>query len=137
MEGKGEEKTHFSILSGPWKVPMLGGPWKVPMFGGQWKEKEKHLFPMLSGLWKVLMCGGQWKEKEKEKEKHPFQCLVALGRFQCLVANGRKRRNTFSPFLTFPPIILLKPSFFPLILRFYFIMVLGHYLCISFLFLDL
>ncbi len=32
-----------------------------------------------------------------------FYCLVALGRFHCLVANGRKRRNTFSPFPTFPP----------------------------------
>jgi hypothetical protein len=66
-----------------------------------------------------------------------FHYLVAFERFQCLVANGRKRRNTFSILLTFPPQILLKPSFFPLILRFYFTMVKGHYLCISFLFLDL
>jgi hypothetical protein len=33
--------------------------------------------------------------------------------------------------------ILLKLSFFPLILKFYFTMVFGHYLCISFLSIDL
>jgi len=70
-----------------------------------------------------------------------FQCLMANGRFQSLVANGRrkrkKRKSIFSHFPTFPQQILLKPSFFPLILRFYFTMVLGCYLCISFLFLDL
>jgi len=39
---------------------------------------------------------------------------------------------------SFPPQqISFKPSFFPLILKFYFTMVLGHYLHISFLFLDL
>jgi hypothetical protein len=32
-----------------------------------------------------------------------FHCLVALGRFHFLMANGRRRRNIFSPFLTFPP----------------------------------
>jgi hypothetical protein len=45
-----------------------------------------------------------------------------------------------APFHLFPlspQQILLKPSFFPLILRFYFSMVLGRYLRISFLFLDL
>jgi len=45
-----------------------------------------------------------------------------------------------APFPLFPfspQQILLKPSFFPLILRFYFTMVLGCYLHISFLFLDL
>jgi hypothetical protein len=36
-----------------------------------------------------------------------------------------------------PQQILLKFSFFPLTLRFYFTMVLGRYLCISFLFLNL
>ncbi len=36
-----------------------------------------------------------------------------------------------------PQQILLKPSFFPLILNFYFTMVLGRYLHISSLFLDL
>jgi hypothetical protein len=44
---------------------------------------------------------------------------------------------TFSPFPTFPQQISFKPSFFPLILRFYFTMVLGCYLHISFFFLDL
>ncbi len=36
-----------------------------------------------------------------------------------------------------PQQILLKPSIFPLILRFYFTMVLGRYLRISFFFFDL
>jgi hypothetical protein len=79
-----------------------------------------------------------FKEKEKEKEKvkeNPNS--VANGRFQCLVANGRRRGSTFSPLPTFPQQNLLKLSFLPLILRFYNTMVLGHYLRISFLFLDL
>jgi hypothetical protein len=63
-----------------------------------------------------------------------FHCFVAFERFQCLVANGRRTRNTFSPLPTSPQQILLKPSFFPLILRFYFTMVLNRYFCISFLF---
>jgi hypothetical protein len=66
-----------------------------------------------------------------------FHCLVALERFHCLVANGKRRRITFSPLPTFPPTILLKLSIFPLILNFYFTMVLGPYLRISFHFLDL
>jgi hypothetical protein len=66
---------------------------------------------MFGGQRKVPMLNGQWKEKEKEKP--------------------------FSPLPTFPQQILLKPSFFPLISRFYFTMVLCHYLGISFFFLDL
>jgi hypothetical protein len=54
-----------------------------------------------------------------------------------LVANGRRRRNAFSPLLTYPQQILLKQSFFPLILRFYFTMVLSCYLRISLLLFDL
>jgi hypothetical protein len=42
-----------------------------------------------------------------------------------------------SPLLTFSPTNLLKLSFFPLILRFYFTMVLDRYLHLSFLCLDL
>jgi hypothetical protein len=46
-----------------------------------------------------------------------------------------------APFHLFPlplqQILLKLSSFFPLILRFYFTMVLGHYTRISFLFLDL
>jgi hypothetical protein len=50
--------------------------------------------------------GGQWKVKEK----------------------------SFSPLLTFPPNqIYLNLQFFPLTLRFYFTMVLGHYSRVSFL----
>jgi hypothetical protein len=66
-----------------------------------------------------------------------FQCLVANGRFQCLVANGNRRWSTFSLLSIFPQQILLKPSFFPLILKFYFTMVLSRYLRISFLFFHL
>jgi hypothetical protein len=73
------------------------------------KEKEKERGEgrsQLDGPWKVPMFGGQWKEKEKHL------------------------------FTSFHQQNLLKPSFSPLILRFYF-MVLGHYLCISFFFFDL
>jgi hypothetical protein len=53
--------------------------------------------------------------------------LIANGRFQCLVAFGRRRKNIiFTSFHFSPHKILLKP-FFPLILGFYFIMVLNHY----------
>jgi hypothetical protein len=38
--------------------------------------------------------------------------LVANARCHCLVANGRWRKNIFSPLLTFPQQILLKPSIF-------------------------
>ncbi len=48
-----------------------------------------------------------------------------------------ERKAPFHLFPLSPQEILLKPSFFPLILKFYFTMVLGSYLCISFLFLDL
>jgi len=63
------------------------------------KEKEKEggeERSQLGGQWKVLMLGGQWKEKEK---------------------------HLFTSF-HFPQQILFKPSFFPVILRFYFTMVL-------------
>jgi hypothetical protein len=66
-----------------------------------------------------------------------FRCLVALARFQCLAANERRRRSTFSHLPTFPPTILLKLSFFPLVLRFYFTVVLNRYLHIFILFFDL
>jgi hypothetical protein len=46
-------------------------------------------------------------------------------------------RAPFHLFSLSPQQILLKPSIFPLILRFYFTMVLGHYLCIFFNFFDL
>jgi hypothetical protein len=46
-------------------------------------------------------------------------------------------KTPFHLFALSPKQILLKLSFFLLILRFYFTMVLGHYLRISFLFLDL
>jgi hypothetical protein len=78
------------------------------MLSGPWKVS------MFSGPWKVPLLGGPWKEKEKEKEKHLFH-LFPLSHQQ----------------------IVLKLSFFPWILRFYFTMVLGRYLCISFIFLDL
>jgi hypothetical protein len=51
--------------------------------------------------------GGEWKEKEK---------------------------LPFSPFSTSPPSNLLRPSSFPLTSRFYFTIVLGHYLHIPYFF---
>jgi hypothetical protein len=62
--------------------------------------------------------GGQWKVMEK---------------VPCLVVNGRWKKNTFSPLPTFPPInFYLNFQFPPLILRFYYTMVLGHYSCIPY-----
>jgi hypothetical protein len=79
----------------------------------------------------------------------------ALERFQCLVplkgSNAwwplkgsnvwwpmeGKGEAPFDIFLFPPQQILIEPSFFPLILRFYFTMVLGHDLRIFFLFLNL
>jgi hypothetical protein len=48
-----------------------------------------------------------------------------------------ERKAPFQHFLLSPKEILLKPPFFPLILKFYFTMVIGRYLQISFLILDL
>ncbi len=48
-----------------------------------------------------------------------------------------EREVPFHLFSFSPQQILLKPSFFPLILSFYFTMVLGCYLCISSLFFEL
>jgi hypothetical protein len=48
-----------------------------------------------------------------------------------------EKKTPFHLFPLSPHQILFKPSFLPLILKFYFTMVLGHYLNISFLFLDL
>jgi hypothetical protein len=49
----------------------------------------------------------------------------------------REGEAPFDLFPFSPQQILLKPSFFPLILRFYFTLFLGCYLRISFLFFDL
>jgi hypothetical protein len=75
--------------------------------------------PQLNGQWKVLLFGGPWKVpllsgQWKEKEQHLFTSSH------------------------FPPNkFYLNLQFFPLTLRSYFTMVLGCYLCIPFLFLDL
>ncbi len=79
----------------------------------------------LGGLWKVpsLVVNGE------------ASCLVANGRFQCLMALGRfqawwllegKGEASFSPFFIFP-VTNFTWTFFPLILRFYFTMVLDRY----------
>jgi hypothetical protein len=64
----------------------------------------------LGGQWKVPLFGGLWKEKEKH-----------------LFTSSHFPPNKF----------YLNLEFFPLTLRSYFIMVLGRYLRIPFLFLDL
>jgi hypothetical protein len=57
-----------------------------------------------------------------------FQCLVPNWRFQCLVVFEKRRRNILFISSHFPPLqIVCKPSFFPLILRFYFTMILNRY----------
>jgi hypothetical protein len=107
----------------------LGGQWKekekLPMLGGQWKEKEK-----LPNPW--------WSIKGEGKPPYAWWPMEGEGETpQCLVVNGKRRRSSFHLFSFSPQQILLKPSFFPLILNFYFTMVLGHYLCISSLFINL
>ncbi len=76
------------------------------------------------------------------RRRRRFLCSEASGRrkrrFLCLKANGRKRRRFYFTSFHFPPKQpYLDLRFFPLILRFYFTMVLGCYLCISSLFLGL
>jgi hypothetical protein len=71
---------------------------------------------LFGGPWKVPLFGGQWKEKEKH-----------------LFTSSHFPSNKFYLNLQ----ILLEPSIFPLTLKSYFTMVLGHYLHIPFLFLDL
>ncbi len=65
------------------------------------------------------------------KRRRRFPCLVANGRkrkrFPCLVSMEVEGEVIFHLFSFPPQQILLKPSFFPLILRFYFTMVLGCY----------
>jgi hypothetical protein len=51
-----------------------------------------------------------FKEKEKGGEGKPQ--LGGLWKVPCLVVLEKKREAFFSPLLTFPPTILLKPSFF-------------------------
>jgi len=86
---------------------------RIHLFKEKGKERGEQR-SQLSGQWKVPMFGGQWKVPMERKEETPFH-LFPLS----------------------PQEILLKPSFFPLILKFYFTTILGHYLRISFLFLDL
>jgi hypothetical protein len=67
-----------------------------------------------------------WRMEGEGKDSHAWWPMVGEG------------KGFFSPLPTFPQAILLRPSFFfPLILRFYFTMVLDHYLCIFSLFLGL
>ncbi len=63
------------------------------------RKKEGEGRSQLNGQWKVLMLDGQWKEKEKQ--------LFIFSHF-------------------FPNKFYLNLYFFPLILRFYFTMVLRH-----------
>ncbi len=70
------------------------------------------------------------------RKRKRFLCSEANGRkrkkFLCSEANGRRRKRFFFNSSHFSPKQLyLDLCFFPLILRFYFTMVLGHYLHIS------
>jgi hypothetical protein len=114
-----------------WKLSLQGKREPPNHPSPPFKEKEKvgegrsKAWWSMEGEGKGAWLGGQWKEKEKEK---------VLG----LVANGRTRRRFFSTSSTFPPSNLLKPSFFlSFTLRFYFALVLGHYLRPPFVFLGL
>ncbi len=72
--------------------------------------------------------GGQWKEKEKESESRSKAWWPMEG----------EGEGSFLPLPTFPPSNFTWTFiFYPLTSRFYFTMVLGHYLHILFLFLSL
>jgi hypothetical protein len=76
-----------------------------------------------------------FKKKEKEVKKISTQWLMEG--FNVWWPMEGEGEPSFHLFPLSHQKILLKPSFFPLILRFYFTMVLGRYLRISFIFLDL
>jgi hypothetical protein len=66
---------------------------------------------------------------EKKKKRSNFAFLKRRKEDPLLVANGRRRRRLFYTSSHFSPKQLyLDLHFFPLILRFYFTMVLGLYL---------
>jgi len=70
------------------------------------------------------------------RKRKKFLCLEANGRrrrrFLCLEANGRRRKRFLFTSSHFPPEqFYLDLRIFPLILKFYFTMVLGYYSCIS------
>jgi hypothetical protein len=96
------------------------------------KEKEKEGGEgksQLNGQWKVPMFSGPYKIRP-----NAWWPLKGSNVWWPMEGEGE------APFHLFPlshQEILLKPSFFRLILRFYFSMVLGRYLRISFLFLNL
>ncbi len=83
------------------------------------RRREVKVDPKLGGQRNVPMLGGQWNVTS-------------------LVANGRRRKRFFFTSFHFPPKqFYLDLCFFPLILRFYFAMVISHYLHISSFFLGL
>ncbi len=105
-----------AMFGGQWKVVMFGGQWKVAMFGGQWKVTMlggQWKVPMLGGQWKVPMFGGPWKLRMEGSNVWWF-----------LKGEGE---TSFSSLLISPLNNFTWTFFFPLILRFYFIMVLDCY----------
>ncbi len=120
--------------------PKLGGQKNVPSLVANGRKRRRFFCLVANGRKRrrffCLVANGR-------KRRRVF-CLVANGRrmrkFPCLVGNGRRRRRRRFFFTSFhfpPKQFYLDLRFFPLILRFYFTMVLGHYLCISSFFLGL
>jgi hypothetical protein len=72
--------------------------------------------PMFGGQWGSIMFGAKWK----------VPTLVAFGMFHVWLPLEGEGETSFSPPSTFHPIRFYF-NFFPLILRFYFTMVLNHY----------
>jgi hypothetical protein len=90
--------------------PKLGGQWNVPKLGGQWN---------------VPKLGGQWH----------VPSLVANGMFQAWWPMEWEGKTPFHLFPLFAQ--QLTSTFNFLTLKFYFTMVLGRYLRLSFIFFDL
>jgi hypothetical protein len=93
-----------------------------------------------SNAWWLLEGFNVWWPLEGFITWWPLEASIAwwpLERSNVWWSMEGKGKTPFHLFPLYSQQILLKPSFFPLILNFYFIMVLNRYLCISFFFLDL
>ncbi len=74
-----------------------------------------------SNVWWPMECSNVWWPMECSNVWCPMECSNAW------VVNGRKRKTSFSPLFIFHPNKFYLIYFSPLILKFYFTMVINHY----------
>ncbi len=94
------------------------------------KEKEKG-GESRSKVWWPMECSNAWWPMECSNAWWPMDCSKLGGLWKV------KEKHLFTSSHFLPNKFYLNFQFFPLTLRLYFTMVLGHYSRISFLFLDL